>query len=124
MFGSEATIPVEIGVTTQQTLNIDLKANQAETMLNLELLEKARDQVAIRETKYKQRMEAYYHTWVKHERFKPRDLVLRNNKKKSRHTRSQMGKTIHSWRNTQMRIIQASRCRRQNASSSLERQKP
>ena len=39
VFGSEAVILAEIGVTTQRTFNIDLEPNKKETMLNLEQLE-------------------------------------------------------------------------------------
>ncbi|XP_021985024.1 uncharacterized protein LOC110880901 [Helianthus annuus] len=60
VFGSEAVIPAEIGVVTQRTLNMDPEANNKETMLNLKLLEETRDQAAIQEAKYKQKMEAYY----------------------------------------------------------------
>ncbi|KAL9994722.1 putative nucleotidyltransferase, Ribonuclease H [Helianthus debilis subsp. tardiflorus] len=51
VFGSEAVILAEIGVTTQRMFNIDLDSNKTETMLNLDLLEEARDQAAIREAK-------------------------------------------------------------------------
>ena len=43
VFGSEAVILVEIGATTQRTINIDLKPNKKETILNLKLLKEARD---------------------------------------------------------------------------------
>lgn len=49
-------------------------------MLNLDLLEEARDQTHIREARYKNKLETFYNSNVKIETFKPRDLVLRNNK--------------------------------------------
>ena len=91
VFGSEAVILVEIGATTQRTINIDLKPNKKETMLNLKLLEEARDQAAIQKARYKQNMELYYNTRVKHERFKPGDLVLRNNEAGKKESQGKLG---------------------------------
>ncbi|XP_022030562.1 uncharacterized protein LOC110931477 [Helianthus annuus] len=71
VFGSEAVIPTEVGVLTQRTLNMDPETNNKETMLNLQFLEETRDQAAIQEAKYKQKMKAYYNKKVKNERFKP-----------------------------------------------------
>ncbi|KAJ0501896.1 putative nucleotidyltransferase, Ribonuclease H [Helianthus annuus] len=91
VFGSEAVIPAEIAVVTQRIVNMDPKLNQKETMLNLQLLEEARDQAAIQEAKYKQRMEAYYNKRVKNERFKPGDLVLRNNEASKKENQRKLG---------------------------------
>ncbi|KAJ0874350.1 hypothetical protein HanPSC8_Chr11g0463131 [Helianthus annuus] len=60
-------------------------------MLNLQLLEEARDQAAIQEAKYKQKMEAYYNKRVKNERFKPGDLVLRNNEASKKENQGKLG---------------------------------
>ncbi|XP_022019877.2 uncharacterized protein K02A2.6-like [Helianthus annuus] len=91
VFRSEAVIPAEVGVVTQRTVNMDSEANQKETMLNLQLLQEARDQAAIQEAKYKQVMEAYYNKRVKHERFKPGDLVLRNNEASKKENQGKLG---------------------------------
>ncbi|KAJ0625031.1 putative nucleotidyltransferase, Ribonuclease H [Helianthus annuus] len=91
VFGSEAVIPAEIGVVTQRIVNMDPEVNQQETMLNLQLLEEARDQAAIQEAKYKQKMEAYYNKKVKNERFKPGDLVLRNNEASKKENQGKLG---------------------------------
>ncbi|XP_021986816.1 uncharacterized protein LOC110883338 [Helianthus annuus] len=53
--------------------------------------EEARDQAAIQEAKYKQRMEAYYNKRVKNERFKPGDLVLRNNEASKKENQGKLG---------------------------------
>ncbi|KAJ0489324.1 putative nucleotidyltransferase, Ribonuclease H [Helianthus annuus] len=91
VFGSEAVIPAEIGVVTQRIVNMDPEVNTQETMLNLQLLEEARDQAAIQEAKYKQRMESYYNKKVKNERFKPGDLVLRNNEASKKENQGKLG---------------------------------
>ncbi|XP_022004433.1 uncharacterized protein LOC110901995 [Helianthus annuus] len=96
VFGSEAVIPAEIGVVTQRTFNMDPEVNNKEAILNLQLLEETRDQAAIQETKYKQKMEAYYNTRVKHERFKPGETLcletMRLVKKKTKENLAQSGK--------------------------------
>lgn len=79
VFRSEAFIPAEIGVTTHRTKHFNEEQNNSEILTNLELLEEARELAKIKEACYKQQMEAYYNKRVKHERFKPGDLVLRNN---------------------------------------------
>src|ERR1044071_1664677 len=90
-FGSEAVIPAEIGITTPITFHVDVQANEQETLLNLDLLEEARDSAAIREAQYKQKMESYYNARVKHERFKPGDLVLRNNEASKKESQGKLG---------------------------------
>jgi hypothetical protein len=79
VFGSEAVIPAEIGVSSGRSVRQDAQRNQNEILLNLDLLEESRDQASIREARYKKKLEAYYNTRVKKESFKPGDLVLRCN---------------------------------------------
>ena len=90
-FGSEAVIPAEIGVTTPRTLHVNIKTNEEEALLNLDLLEEARDSAAIQEARYKQKMESYYNAKVRHERFKPGDLVLRNNEASKKENQGKLG---------------------------------
>ncbi|KAJ0443499.1 putative nucleotidyltransferase, Ribonuclease H [Helianthus annuus] len=91
VFGSEVVIPAEIGVVTQRIVNMDPEVNKQETMLNLQLLEEARDQAVIQEAKYKQKMESYYNKKVKNERFRPGDLVLRNNEASKKENQGKLG---------------------------------
>ncbi|KAK1415619.1 hypothetical protein QVD17_31402 [Tagetes erecta] len=79
VYGSEAVIPAEIGVNTRRSRKRSRDDNDREILLNLDLLEEARDHALIREARYKQKLEAYYNSRVKKETFKPGDLVLRNN---------------------------------------------
>ncbi|KAK1424789.1 hypothetical protein QVD17_20127 [Tagetes erecta] len=76
VYGSEAVIPAEAGVNTRRSRKRNRDNNDREILLNLDLLEEARDHALIREARYKQKLEAYYNSRVKKERFKPGDLVL------------------------------------------------
>ncbi|GKE48778.1 hypothetical protein Tco_1480036 [Tanacetum coccineum] len=78
-YGTEAVIPAEIGMPTFRTTEVDVAKNDEVLEINLELLEKKREQAAIREAKSKRQMEKYYNTKVRNTSFKPGDLVYRNN---------------------------------------------
>ncbi|GKA53629.1 reverse transcriptase domain-containing protein [Tanacetum coccineum] len=56
-YGSEAVIPAEIGIPTYRTLMIREGYNEEEMRLNLDLLQERREAAAIREAKYKMKME-------------------------------------------------------------------
>nr|GEX16265.1 hypothetical protein [Tanacetum cinerariifolium] len=58
--GSKAVIPVEIGMPTHRTMMIREDKNEDELRLNMDLLQERRETVAIREAKYKTKMEQYY----------------------------------------------------------------
>ncbi|GJR87996.1 hypothetical protein Tco_0212007 [Tanacetum coccineum] len=64
-YGMEAIIPVEIGMPTLRTAEVDLVQNNEAFEINLDLLEKKRKKATIRK--------------VRSTRFKPGDLVYRNN---------------------------------------------
>ncbi|GJR91004.1 reverse transcriptase domain-containing protein, partial [Tanacetum coccineum] len=59
-YGSEAVIPVEIGMPTHRTMMIREGENEDELHLNMDLLQEMREAVAIREAKYNTKMEQYY----------------------------------------------------------------
>nr|GEW29973.1 hypothetical protein [Tanacetum cinerariifolium]GEW76821.1 hypothetical protein [Tanacetum cinerariifolium] len=79
-YGSEAVIPAEIGIPTYRTLMIREGYNKEEMHLNLDLLQERRKAAAIREAKYKTKMEQYYNRKVRPTGFRPRDFVFRRNK--------------------------------------------
>ncbi|GJY82758.1 hypothetical protein Tco_0496134 [Tanacetum coccineum] len=79
-YGTEAAIPVEIGMPTHQTSSLNGKTNDQELRLNLDLLDERREIAAIREAKYKQQVEKYYNKKVRHVQFKVGEFVLRKNK--------------------------------------------
>ena len=76
-FGTEAVIPVEIGLTSFRTNIYDEKSNDSQLRLNLDLLDEARDRVEAKMKAYQQRMARYYDRRVKHKEFEVGDLVLR-----------------------------------------------
>ncbi|GKA39995.1 reverse transcriptase domain-containing protein [Tanacetum coccineum] len=78
-YGTEAVIPVEIGMLTLRTAKVDMIKNDEALEINLDLLEEKREQTAIQEAKSKAMMEKYYNARVHNTSFKPGDLVYRNN---------------------------------------------
>ncbi|GKD79955.1 reverse transcriptase domain-containing protein [Tanacetum coccineum] len=78
-YGTEAIIPVEIGMPTLRTTEIDMVQNDEALEINLDLLEERTEQVAIREARSKAKMEKYYNSKVRNTSFKPGDLVYQNN---------------------------------------------
>jgi hypothetical protein len=76
-YGTEAVIPVEIGLTTWRTMNYDESSNDSQLRTNLDLLDEIRDQAEAKNKVYQQRMARYYHRRVKHREFRVGDLVLR-----------------------------------------------
>uniref|UniRef100_A0A2N9IT33 Uncharacterized protein n=1 Tax=Fagus sylvatica TaxID=28930 RepID=A0A2N9IT33_FAGSY len=76
-YGTEAVIPVEVGLTTWRTKNYDEVSNDAQLQSNLDLVDEVRDQAEARTRVYQQRMARYYDRRVKHREFKVGDLVLR-----------------------------------------------
>ncbi|GJZ78693.1 reverse transcriptase domain-containing protein [Tanacetum coccineum] len=78
-YGTEAVIPVEIGMPTLRTAEVDMIKNDEALEINLDLLEEIREQAAIQEAKSKAKMEKYYNARVRNTSFKPGDLVYRNN---------------------------------------------
>ncbi|GJU26784.1 hypothetical protein Tco_1165405 [Tanacetum coccineum] len=62
-----------------RTSNVNEKTNDQKLRLDLDLLEERREIAAIREAKYKQRVEKYYNKKVRHVQFKVGEFVLRKN---------------------------------------------
>ena len=58
-YGSEAVIPAEIGMPTFRTMMANIEDNDDEISLNLNLLEERREMAAIREAKYKKKVEQF-----------------------------------------------------------------
>jgi hypothetical protein len=68
-----------VEIVSPRKHKFDTKGNDLEVLMNLDLLEERRGEAKIREAKYKLQFERYYNVRVKHERYKPGDLVLRRN---------------------------------------------
>ncbi|GJW46017.1 reverse transcriptase domain-containing protein [Tanacetum coccineum] len=79
-YGTKAVTPVEIGMPTLRTTEVDMIKNDEALEINLDLLEEKREQAAIQEAKSKAKMEKYYNARVRSTSFRPGDLVYRNNK--------------------------------------------
>jgi len=75
-YSIEAVIPVEIGLTSLRKEFFDERSNDNELKLNLDCLDKVRDQASQKMAKYQQKMTEYYNQRVKLKRFNIGDLVL------------------------------------------------
>ena len=89
MFGTEAVIPVEIGLTSWRTNHHDEDSNNSQLRLNLNLLDENRDQAEVKTTAYQKRMARYYNRRVKYKEFGRPSIE----KSDSCHQRSNPGKT-------------------------------
>ena len=76
-YGTEAVIPVEVGVTSVRRGTFNEGINDDELRLNLDCLDEVRDNASSKMTKYKKKMAEYYDKKVKLRRLDIRDLVLR-----------------------------------------------
>ncbi|GKC12622.1 reverse transcriptase domain-containing protein [Tanacetum coccineum] len=81
MFGSEAVILAEIDMPTHRMMTIkEGNGNEEEIRLNLDLLTERREAVAIREARYKMKMEQYYNKRVSPMSFKVGEYIYLKNK--------------------------------------------
>ena len=76
-YGTEAVIPVEVGVTGIRREFFDEKANNKQVRMNLDCLNEIRDDASRKMTRYQQKMSGYYNQIVKLRRFNIGDLILR-----------------------------------------------
>ena len=94
-FGTEAVIPMEIGLTNIRVKAYDEQRNRQEFNNNFNLINEVRDKALKRMKKYKGVMARYYNKKVKVRRFNVSDLVLR---KVSQETKdSSQGKLGPAW---------------------------
>ena len=76
-YGTEAVIPVEVGVTSIRQEVFNKESNDDHLRTNLDCLDEVREKASIRMTKYQQKMADYYNKRVKLRRLDIGDLVLR-----------------------------------------------
>ena len=76
-YGTEAVIPVEVGVTSTKRAAFSEEGNDDELRINLDYLDKVRENASSRMEKYRQKMVEYYNRRVKLRRLEIGDLVLR-----------------------------------------------
>jgi hypothetical protein len=71
----------------------NVENNDDEINLNLNLLEERREMAAIREAKYKNKVEQYYNQRVRPEAFKVGDFVYRKNEASRVEDQGKLGRT-------------------------------
>ncbi|KAK3001122.1 hypothetical protein RJ639_022192 [Escallonia herrerae] len=76
-YGTEALLPVGIGVPTMRALHFNEVNNEDGLRANLDLVEEARTQAHVRSVVIKQRVARYYNQRVRSRQFQEGDLVLR-----------------------------------------------
>ena len=75
-YGTEAVIPVEVGVASIRQEVLHEEDNDDQLQINLDCLDEVRDKASSRMTKYQQKMAEYYNQRVKLRRLDIGDLVL------------------------------------------------
>ena len=77
VFGTEAVIPAEVGLSSYRIENYAEQENDMALLENLDFLEEKRDQALIRSAAQKQLVAKYYNAKVRPRSFLPGDLVLK-----------------------------------------------
>lgn len=75
-FGSEAVIPVKIGLASLRTQQPETEQAEKKLQLNLDLVEEKRAEVSLCMEAYQQRMMKYYNVKIRLRGFDNGDLVL------------------------------------------------
>ena len=75
-YGTEAVIPVEVGVTSTRRAAFSEEGNEDELRINLDCLDEVREKASNIMEKYRQKMVEYYNKRVKLKRLEVGDLVL------------------------------------------------
>ena len=76
-YGTEAVIPVEVGVTNTRRAAFSEERDDSELRINLDCLDEVRENSSSRMGNYRQKMAKYYNRRVKLRRLEIGDLVLR-----------------------------------------------
>nr|GFA19370.1 reverse transcriptase domain-containing protein [Tanacetum cinerariifolium] len=79
IYGTEAVIPVEIGIPTIRITEVNVATNDDERRIDLDLLEERHERAAICEAKAKSKMKGYYDAKVRGVSFRTGDFVYRAN---------------------------------------------
>nr|GEV82274.1 reverse transcriptase domain-containing protein [Tanacetum cinerariifolium] len=78
-YGTEAVIPVEIGMPSIRCAKVNQAKNDEGLLLNLDIPEERREKAAVCEARSKAKMEKYYNTKVRNTSFRPGDFVYHSN---------------------------------------------
>ncbi|KAK3008565.1 hypothetical protein RJ639_013962 [Escallonia herrerae] len=95
-YGTEAMLPVEIGVPTIWALHFSELNNDVGLRTNLDLVEEARTQAHVRSVNVKQRVARYYNQRVRSKQFNEGDLVL--HKLEVSNPKAATGKLSPNWK--------------------------
>ena len=76
-YGTEAIIPVKVGVTSTRRAAFNEEGNEDKLRINLDCLDEVREMASSRMEKYRQKMAEYYNKRVKLRQLEIGDLVLR-----------------------------------------------
>ena len=76
-YGTEAVIPVKVGVASIRWELFQEENNDDQLWVNLDCIDEVREKASDKMTKYQQKMAEYYNKRVKLRRFDIGDLVLR-----------------------------------------------
>ena len=94
VFGTEAVIPVEMGLSNLRRAHYDKISNNDELRLSLDCLSEVKDEASQRMTQYQQKMPMYHNQRVKLRRFNPDDMVLQKVSQATKNpTRGKLGPT-------------------------------
>ena len=76
-YGSDAVIPVEVGLTSYKVAHYDTEENEKQLRLNLDLIDEVRMDTEQRVAHYKNLISKHHDALVKPRQFNLRDLVLK-----------------------------------------------
>ncbi|XP_075675195.1 uncharacterized protein LOC142644476 [Castanea sativa] len=76
-YGSEAIIPVKVGLTSYRVDSYDKRRNDEAIRLQLDLVDEVRATAEQRLARYQDLMAKHYNAKVKHRVFQVRDIILR-----------------------------------------------
>ena len=85
VYGSEALLPVKIGVQTTRVKHLSQEENQQYRLLDLELIDEVRENATLKMAAYQNRIARLYNKKVRCRMFQAGDLVLRNTKAIQKH---------------------------------------
>lgn len=75
--GSETVLPIELKTLTHRIDTFNIKENDQQVRLNLDMVEKRREEAELRRATYQQKVTRYYNRNVKKRSFRVGDLVLK-----------------------------------------------
>ena len=76
--GSNAIIPVEIGINSLRVVHYDFEQNEVNLRSNLDHLEEIREEASVKAAARQRRVDQYFNKQVKAKIFEEGNLVLRN----------------------------------------------